>query len=97
MEEEFHPTIDIITGAALPLTADAEEATQIDEHHEIDLTEVVRQNLLLAIPQHPLCRTRCLGLCPTCGKNWNEGPCHCVHDETDPRWDALKNLRDHEL
>ncbi len=96
MEEEFYPTIDIITGAALPLAEDAEEATQIDAHHEIDLTEVVRQNLLLAIPQHPLCRTRCLGLCPTCGKNWNEGPCHCVHDDIDPRWDALKHLRDNE-
>lgn len=94
LEEEFHSTIDIITGAMLPHADDDEEATRIDDHHEINLTEVVRQNLLLAIPPNPICRTKCLGLCPTCGKNWNEGPCDCKHDDIDPRWDALKQLRD---
>ncbi len=92
LEEEFRPTLDIQTGAFLPLPADDEVATQIDAHHELDLTEVVRQNLLLAIPQKPVCRSKCLGLCPTCGKNWNEGPCDCKHDDTDPRWDALRQL-----
>src|SRR5450756_200908 len=41
IEEEFRPTIDIITGASLPLIADDEPATRIDEHHLIDLTEAV--------------------------------------------------------
>lgn len=94
LEEEFHPTIDIVTGATLPQIDEDEATTRIDDHHEIDLTEVVRQNLLLAAPQKPICRTKCLGLCPSCGKNWNEGPCDCKHDETDPRWDALKLLLD---
>ncbi len=94
LEEEFRPTIDIATGATLPLPADDEQATQIDEHHIIDLTEVIRQDLLLALPPNPICRSRCAGLCPTCGKNWNEGPCECTHDEIDPRLEVLKQLLD---
>jgi len=96
LQEEFAPTIDIHTGATLPLTADDEAATRIDAHHEIDLTEVVRQNILLAIPPSPICRSKCAGLCPTCGKNWNEGPCDCKRDEIDPRLEQLKQLLDEE-
>lgn len=94
LEEEFHPTIDIYTGASLPLPADDEVATRIDAHHEIDLTEIVRQNILLAIPPNPICRTKCKGLCPTCGKNLNEGPCDCKRDKVDPRLEKLKQLLD---
>lgn len=94
LEEEFHPTIDIVTGASLPITPDDEEATRIDEHHMLDLSEVVRQDILLAIPPNPICRSRCAGLCPKCGKNWNEGPCDCKDDDIDPRLQALKQLLD---
>jgi uncharacterized protein len=94
LEEEFRPTIDIYTGAALPLPSDDEVATQIDAHHEIDLAEVIRQNLLLAIPLRPLCRSRCAGLCPICGKNWNDGPCDCHTVEIDPRLEKLRALLD---
>ena len=80
----------------MPLTADDEAATRIDAHHEIDLTEVVRQNILLAIPPSPICRSKCAGLCPTCGKNWNEGLCDCRRDEIDPRLEKLKQLLDEE-
>ncbi|HEX7587809.1 MAG TPA: DUF177 domain-containing protein, partial [Anaerolineae bacterium] len=45
-------------------------------------------------PPHPVCRTKCAGLCPNCGKNWNEGPCECRQDETDPRLAVLKQLLD---
>jgi uncharacterized protein len=94
IEEEFRQTIDIITGASLPIPADDEAATQIDDHHEIDLTEVMRQNMLLAIPPYPLCRTKCAGLCSICGKNWNMGACECRHDDIDPRLQVLKQLLD---
>lgn len=96
LEEEFRPTIDIYTGAMLPLSADDELATRIDTHHEIDLTEVIRQNILLAIPPRPLCRSKCAGLCPLCGKNLNEGLCNCTREEIDPRLEKLKELLDEE-
>lgn len=94
VEEEFRPTIDIVTGASLPLLEDDEPATRIDERHLIDLTEVIRQNLLLAIPPNPICRSKCAGLCPVCGQNWNDGTCDCRQDDIDPRLEVLKQLLD---
>lgn len=93
LEEEFRPTIDIGTGAAIPVIEEEVGQGTIDEHHLLDLAEVVRQGLLLAIPTHPLCRPDCAGLCPECGQNLNEGPCQCQHRVEDPRWAALKDLR----
>ena len=43
----------------------------------VDLTDDLREDLLLAIPQHFLCREDCLGLCPACGQNLNRGACDC--------------------
>lgn len=94
IDEEFHPTIDILTGARLPQTQDADTATQIDDHHILDLTEIIRQNLNLALPLVPVCRNNCLGLCPVCGKNRNEEKCDHEPNDSDPRWDALKKLLD---
>ena len=93
LEEEFRPTVDISTGAAIPLIEEEAGQGAIDEHHILDLTEVVRQGLLLAIPMHPLCRPGCAGLCPECGQNLNEGACLCQRRAEDPRWAALKELR----
>ena len=90
IEEEFHPTLDILTGARLPLEPDLDEATLIDERHILDLAEVVRQGLLLSLPPSPVCRSDCRGLCPHCGQNQNEGSCDCQTEVTDPRWATLK-------
>ncbi len=94
IEEEFHPTVDISTGARLPQPDDPDEATLIDAHHLLDLSEIVRQDLTLALPLVPLCRNDCKGLCPNCGKNWNEGACDCEEQELDPRFAVLKQLLD---
>lgn len=60
----------------------------------LNLDDLVREQLLLNVPMRPLCREGCLGLCPSCGKNRNEGPCGCQDlTETDPRLDALRKLR----
>jgi uncharacterized protein len=40
----------------------------------------------------PLCDEACLGLCPSCGANRNDDPCHCGSESRDPRWDALRAL-----
>ncbi len=90
VEEVFTPTIDMLTGQALTPDED-DKALWIDDHHILDLTEVVRQDALLAAPMHVLCREDCRGLCPTCGANLNEGPCTC-EPEPDPRWAALTAL-----
>ncbi len=60
----------------------------------IDITEDVRQTVLIAVPLKLLCREDCLGLCPHCGKDLNEGPCGCTTVEVDSRWDKLRALQD---
>ena len=66
---------------------------ETDEKTEFaDLTDELRQSIILALPTYPVCRADCRGLCPTCGKNLNEGPCACVHEEHDGRWGALDAL-----
>jgi uncharacterized protein len=60
---------------------------------EIDLAPAVREQVLLQVPSSPLCREGCLGLCPRCGKNLNDGGCGCDRAAMDPRWAALKGIR----
>jgi len=62
-------------------------------HEQVDLEPLAREVVLLELPQAPLCREECLGLCPKCGADLNEGSCDCVPDDRDPRWAALDVLR----
>ena len=89
-KEVFYPTVDVITGVFLP-PFDEEEIFPIDEHHLVDLTEAVRQNVLLAIPMVTLCREDCPGLCPQCGHDLSLGPCEC-QPEVDTRLSVLEKL-----
>jgi uncharacterized protein len=90
-EEEFAPTVDVTSGATLPAPEDAGTFT-IDEHHILDLTEAVRQYLVMALPMKALCDEDCAGLCPSCGKDLNKGPCDCPPREIDARWSELTKL-----
>ncbi|HKA87139.1 MAG TPA: DUF177 domain-containing protein [Haliangiales bacterium] len=59
----------------------------------VDLGEMLREETLLALPMAPLCNEACKGLCPSCGKDWNQGPCDCVPVTIDDRWAALKSVK----
>ncbi len=61
--------------------------------HEIDITQDVRDALLLAVSTKHLCREDCLGLCSHCGANLNFESCSCPKDDIDPRWEILKGLK----
>ncbi len=63
------------------------------EGTEIDLTPLMYEQIMLALPTRPLCGEECRGLCPQCGSNRNTGQCACVVDAGDPRWSALRNLK----
>lgn len=88
----------IIRSDAAPVEAERDETD--DEEYvfyhgndlRVDVTEQVRQALILAIGMKPLCQSDCRGLCPTCGVNWNESTCTCTHQVTDSRWDGLRDL-----
>lgn len=59
---------------------------------QLDLYELVRAEVILDIPTKHLCREDCLGICPKCGKNLNEGKCDCKNDDIDPRLQVLQQL-----
>jgi uncharacterized protein len=90
LEETFESTVDMTTGQIIR-PEEEDEALWIDEHHILDLTEALRQDMLVELPVHVVCREDCRGLCPSCGKNLNEGDCDCVA-EPDPRWASLQSL-----
>jgi len=58
------------------------------------LEDVLREQVLLALPLKITCRDDCKGLCPHCGKNLNQEQCSCNVPMEDPRWAALKEIRD---
>lgn len=58
----------------------------------LDLKEVLREQVLLALPMQRLCRADCKGLCPVCGVNRNGQDCSCVVNVVDERWSALRKL-----
>jgi uncharacterized protein len=78
IEEEFLPSVDLRTGVPFDVPQD-DEHLRIDEHHEIDLDEVLRQNILTTLPIQPLCDAACPGLCPTCGERLEAS--HAAHSE----------------
>jgi uncharacterized protein len=78
LEEEFQPSVHIITGA--PLEPPEDDALRIDERHVLDLTEAGRQYIEIALPLQPLCSPECRGLCPVCGTNLNLGACSCASE-----------------
>lgn len=58
------------------------------------LEDVLREQVLLALPLKAICRDDCQGLCPHCGKNLNLEQCNCAEPMEDPRWSALKDIRE---
>ncbi|HWR43220.1 DUF177 domain-containing protein [Sporomusa sp.] len=59
---------------------------------EIDITDLIRENILLAEPIKPVCSESCRGLCPECGVNLNINTCGCNSIKTDPRLAVLEKL-----
>jgi uncharacterized protein len=76
---------------AAELTED-DMSVSVFDGKAIDVDEIVKEQILLAVPTRMLCRPDCKGLCPDCGVDKNTTRCACGADEVDPRWAALKNL-----
>jgi DUF177 domain-containing protein len=84
-----------------PISEDLGEETVIDESEAelgfyegngIELNDVLREYVLLALPMQRVCRPDCQGICPVCGQNRNQQLCACHTESADDRWEALKNL-----
>lgn len=75
---------------------DADEQNDDIYHYagdHLDLAPMLREQLILAAPMHPLCTEECRGLCPRCGKDLNDGPCQCAAEPIAGPFDILRKLR----
>lgn len=59
----------------------------------LELNDVFREVILLALPMQLVCREDCRGICPVCGEDLNSKDCDCQPEGTDDRWSKLKTLR----
>lgn len=58
----------------------------------VDLSDEVAHTLRLELPMRPLCKEECAGLCSSCGKDLNQGPCGCEPEEPTDVWEPLRKL-----
>lgn len=99
-EEPVEAKIDLVvlvnppgpTGGEVRLDADDLGVLALEDE-TLDTDPILYEQLELSLPMRPLCRPDCAGLCPHCGADRNETPDCCAGGGTDPRWDALKNLK----
>jgi uncharacterized protein len=92
IEEEYLPSLDLVTGA--PVASDDEpEALRLTDHHELDLEPSVRDAISLAEPIAPRDPPDCPGLCIVCGLPLDEGVHDHPDDDIDPRLEALRAFK----
>lgn len=79
----------------------ANEEVEIDEGESqiafykgegLELSDILREHILLSLPMQRVCSEACKGICPSCGQNRNQGDCGCTSKPVDDRWAALKKL-----
>lgn len=98
--------LDLPIEEALPIEGHIPEVSEDDEDQEIldeefdplyvdniyDLTELLRQSIIVAVPIKALCLEDCKGLCPHCGMNLNEGQCECPPETLNEAFAGLAAL-----
>jgi uncharacterized protein len=90
--------LEYITGAdyessSAAALSEEELSVSVFDGESIDVDEIAKEQILLAVPARTLCREDCQGICPECGIDLNTGQCNCAADEIDPRWAALKSFK----
>jgi uncharacterized protein len=96
VESEIDEHVDLFFASPMEGEADGDDGEAYPlpaRGDDLDLTEAVREHVLLVTPALALCREDCRGLCPTCGADLNEGACECAPQAAPAAWDALKNVK----
>lgn len=88
--EEALPSIDIVTGQPLDTSAEP-DVLRLNDHHELELEQPIREAIQLAEPIAPVCSEDCPGLCPVCGERREPGHGH-GEEPIDPRLAALRGF-----
>jgi uncharacterized protein len=98
--DEVHRSC-VLVFSPLPKGEKPEEARLKEDNAEIGffegeglfLADVLREQVLLALPMKVICRSDCRGLCPNCGANLNHEECRCETHAADPRLAPLARLK----
>ena len=97
---ELNETIPLIL--LQPVSPDSEEEidlrpqdldTTFFDGEAVDVDLIVAEQIFLALPQRPLCRLDCQGLCSECGADLNRESCGCEKREIGSAFDALKAVK----
>ncbi len=91
--EEYNPAEDLEKEEEQELTG-RELDLSYYSNDELDVSELIREQILLSIPMKPLCSADCQGICLKCGKDLNEGDCGCKTEEVDPRLAPLSKFKE---
>lgn len=78
----------------LPLNRKANLYFPIETRNEIDLTDNIREEVIISYPLKPLCRPDCRGLCPRCGQNLNQRKCQCQTKGADNGFTQKASFKD---
>lgn len=72
---------------------EADIDTVLLDEPKIDIGDVLRQQVFLALPEKQLCRQSCKGLCSGCGVNMNQKNCSCAHEVKSSPFSVLEQLK----
>ncbi len=89
----YHP-VEELKGEDRHEIKDDELDTDFYRDAQLDISELLKEQLILSLPMKPLCSESCKGICFRCGKNLNIDSCECRQEEPDPRLAKLKKLLD---
>jgi uncharacterized protein len=88
----YRPTLEIAREEEVAID-EGESEIGFYEGGGMELEDILRERVLLALPMQRICSEACRGICPVCGKNLNDSACACKPDSADDRWGALRNLK----
>jgi uncharacterized protein len=89
----YIPAADYESAATAAELQEEDLSISVFDGETIDIDDLVREQVLLALPPRLLCREECKGLCPVCGADRNQSECACAPTEIDPRWAGLAGLK----
>ncbi|MCU1234656.1 MAG: hypothetical protein JWP63_2623 [Candidatus Solibacter sp.] len=87
----YQPANDLVGGDEVEIDA-GEAEIGFYNGGGLELEDILREQVLLALPMQRVCSETCKGFCPVCGKDRNETACDCKTEGTDDRWGALRNI-----
>ena len=89
----YKPAAEALKAEEDEVSVDEDEAEMgFYEMPGLELEDILREQVLFALPMQRVCRPDCRGICPVCGGNRNENPCQCESRPVSQNFDALKSL-----